>query len=100
MKLRPLKDRVLVRRVAHEAKSSGGIITRTPRKKSRWKAKSSPSTPVRVMRMAFCTRSTSRPATACCSAKWLGSEIKLDGEDLMIMKESDIDEAAAIKKAA
>jgi co-chaperonin GroES (HSP10) len=65
MKLRPLQDRVLVRRVEQEARSSGGVIIPDTAQE---KPKSLPSALVRAAMMARCTRSTSRPATACCSA--------------------------------
>jgi chaperonin GroES len=47
----------------------------------------------------------SRSATACCSAKWSGTEVKLDGQELLIMKENDImgvltNLSVAMKKAA
>jgi chaperonin GroES len=80
MKLRPLQDRVLIRRVEPEAKTAGGIlIPDTAQEK-----------PMEGDRVLF--------------GKWSGTEVKLDGEDLMIMKESDImgvvDHAAANTKAA
>ena len=68
MKLRPLQDRVLVRRVAHEAKSSGGVIIPDTAQEKPMEGEVVAVGPVRVMRTARCTRSTSRTATACYSA--------------------------------
>jgi chaperonin GroES len=46
----------------------------------------------------------SKQATGCCLGKWSGTEVKIDGEDLLIMKESDImgviEGASATKKKA
>lgn len=65
---RPLHDRVVVRRVESEAKTKGGIIIPDTARKSRRKAKSSPSAPARAMSPARLSHSTSRLATASCSA--------------------------------
>jgi chaperonin GroES len=104
MKLRPLQDRVAIRRVEQEAKTSGGIIIPDTAQEKPMEGEV-----VAVGRGA-------RDANGALHAldvkvgdrvlfgKWSGSEIKLDGEDLMIMKESDIlgviEQAAAKKKAA
>jgi chaperonin GroES len=104
MKLRPLQDRVLVRRVEPEAKTSGGIfIPDTVQEK--------PMEGV-VVAVGPGARDENGKVHALdvktgdrvLFGKWSGAEIKLDGEDLMIMKESDImgvaDPDAADKKAA
>jgi chaperonin GroES len=104
MKLRPLQDRVAVRRVEQEAKTSGGIIIPDT-------AQEKP-TEGEVVAVGPGTRDANgalhaldvKAGDRVLFAKWSGSEIKLDGEDLMIMKESDIlgviERAAAKKKAA
>ena len=90
MKFRPLHDRVLVRRVEAEAKTAGGIIIPdTAQEKPQegevvavgtgTKAEDGKVTPLDVAagdRILF--------------GKWSGTEVKVDGEDLLIMKESDI----------
>ena len=104
MKLRPLQDRVLVRRVEPETKTAGGIfIPDTAQEKP---------TEGEVVAVGPGTRDEAgkiypldvKPGDRVLFGKWSGSEVKLDGEDLMIMKESDImgilDHAAAKKKAA
>ncbi|HEV2549817.1 MAG TPA: co-chaperone GroES [Stellaceae bacterium] len=104
MKLRPLQDRVLVRRVAHQAKSSGGVIIPDTAQEK----------PMEGEVVAVCPGALDEDGTLhpldvkagdrVLFGKWSGSEIKLDGEELMIMKESDImgviEPAAAKKKAA
>jgi chaperonin GroES len=104
MKLRPLQDRVLVRRVEPETKTAGGIfIPDTAQEKP---------TEGEVVAVGPGTRDEAgklypldvRAGDRVLFGKWTGSEVKLDGEDLMIMKESDImgilDHAAAKKQAA
>jgi chaperonin GroES len=104
MKLRPLQDRVLVRRVAHEAKSSGGVIIPDTAQEKPMEGE--------VVAVGPGTRDehgTLHPLDVKAGdrvlfGKWSGSEIKLDGEELMIMKESDImgviEPSVAKKKAA
>jgi chaperonin GroES len=104
MKLRPLQDRVLVRRVEPETKTAGGIfIPDTAQEKP---------TEGEVVAVGPGTRDEAgtlhpldvKAGDRVLFGKWSGSEVKLDGEDLMIMKESDImgilDHVAAKKKAA
>jgi chaperonin GroES len=104
MKLRPLQDRVLLRRVEQEAKSAGGIIIPDT-------AQEKPSE-AEVVAVGPGARDESGTLHALdvkvgdrvLFGKWSGAEIKLDGEDLLIVKESDImgviDPAAAKKQAA
>ncbi len=104
MKLRPLQDRVLVRRVEPEAKTAGGIfIPDTAQEKP---------TEGEVVAVGPGMRDEEgkvhslevKSGDRVLFGKWSGTEVKLDGEDLMIMKEADImgvlDRAAAAKKAA
>jgi chaperonin GroES len=90
MTVRPLHDRVLVRRVEPEAKSAGGIIIPdTAREK-----------PVEgeIVAVGPGARDAQgerhpldvRRGDRVLFGKWSGTEIKLDGEDLMVMKEADI----------
>jgi chaperonin GroES len=104
MKLRPLQDRVLIRRVEPETKTSGGIfIPDTAQEK-----------PVEGEIVAVGPgirdeHGKLHPLDVTAGdrvlfGKWSGTEVKLDGEELMIMKEADlmgvIDQAVANKKAA
>jgi chaperonin GroES len=104
MKLRPLQDRVLIRRVEQETKTSGGIIIPDTAQEKPMEGE--------VVAVGPGARDTDgvlhavevKPGDRVLFGKWSGSEIKLDGEDLMIVKESDIlgviNQAAAKKKAA
>ncbi|MEO6093123.1 MAG: co-chaperone GroES [Novosphingobium sp.] len=90
MSFRPLHDRVLVRRVEAEEKTAGGIIIPDNAKEkpaegeivaagSGARADDGKITPLDV-----------QVGDKVLFGKWSGTEVKLDGEDLIIMKESDI----------
>ncbi|MCP5084170.1 MAG: co-chaperone GroES [Alphaproteobacteria bacterium] len=90
MKFRPLHDRVLVRRVAEDTKTAGGIIIPdTAQEKpmegeiisagSGAKSEDGTVTPLDV-----------KKGDRVLFGKWSGTEVKVDGKDLLIMKESDI----------
>lgn len=90
MKFRPLHDRVLVRRVENEEKTPGGIIIPDT-------AQEKPSQG-EVLAVGSGTKSEDGKVTPLDVKKgdrilfgqWSGSEVKVDGEELLIMKESDI----------
>jgi len=90
MAFRPLHDRVLVRRLEAPSKTAGGvIIPDTAQEKPQEgeiisigtgsRAEDGTITPLDV-----------KPGDRILFGKWSGTEIKLDGEDLLIMKESDV----------
>ena len=90
MGLRPLHDRVLVRRIEAEEKTAGGIIIPDSAKE-----KPSEGEIVSVGSGARAEDGTVTPLDVkegdrILFGKWSGTEVKLDGEDLLIMKESDI----------
>ena len=90
MKFRPLHDRVLVRRVDEDTKTAGGIIIPDS-------AQEKPSQGV-VIAVGNGTRGDDGKVTpldvkakdTVLFGKWSGSEVTIDGEELLIMKESDI----------
>ena len=104
MKFRPLHDRVVVKRIDAEEKSAGGIIIPDT-------AKEKPSQG-EVLAVGPGGRDESgklipidvSEGDRVLFGKWSGTEVKIDGEELLIMKESDImgiiDERASKKKAA
>ena len=104
MKFRPLHDRIVVKRIDAEEKSAGGIIIPDT-------AKEKPSQG-EVIAVGPGARDESGKVVALdlkvgdivLFGKWSGTEVKLDGEDLLIMKESDImgviEQTAQVKKAA
>jgi len=100
MKLRPLQDRVLIRRVEAEAKTAGGIFIPDVAQE-----KPTEGEVVAVGPGARDEAGKRHPLDVKAGdrvlfAKWSGTEIKLDGEDLMIMKETDLMGVIAHKKAA
>ena len=104
MKFRPLHDRVLVRRVTAEEKTAGGIIIPDTAKE-----KPQEGEVVSVGTGTLNDKGEIRPLDVTAGdrilfGKWSGTEVKLDGEELLIMKESDImgilEGAAAAMKAA
>ena len=90
MAFRPLHDRVLVRRIEAEEKTAGGIIIPDSAKE-----KPSEGEVVSTGSGARAENGTITPMDVKAGdrvlfGKWSGTEVKLDGEDLLIMKESDI----------
>jgi chaperonin GroES len=104
MKFRPLHDRVLVRRVNAEEKTAGGIIIPDTAKE-----KPQEGEVIAVGAGTLNEKGELRPLDVKAGdrilfGKWSGTEVKLNGEELLIMKESDImgilEGAATAKKAA
>jgi chaperonin GroES len=90
MKFRPLHDRVLVRRVEEDTKTAGGIIIPDS-------AQEKPSEGEIVAAGAGAKSEDGKVTPLDVKAgdrvlfgKWSGTEVKVDGEELLIMKESDI----------
>ena len=104
MKLRPLQDRVLVRRVEPETKTSGGIfIPDTAQEKPVEGEVIAVGPGIRDEHGNLHPLDVA-PGDRVLFGKWSGNEIKLDGEELLIMKETDLMgvfvHAVANKKAA
>ena len=76
-------------RVSTEEKTGAGSSSPTPPRKSRRKAKSSPSAPAPATRGKILALDV-KVGDRILFGKWSGTEVKIDGEDLLIMKESDI----------
>jgi chaperonin GroES len=104
MHFRPLHDRVLVRRIEAEEKTAGGIIIPDTAKEKPQEGE--------VIAVGAGARNEAGETVALAVkegdrilfGKWSGTEVKVNGEDLLIMKESDIlgviEPAAELKKAA
>ncbi len=89
-KFRPLHDRVVVRRVESEAKTKGGIIIPdTAKEKPQEGEIIAIGTGIRDDAGKLVPLDV-KAGDRVLFGKWSGTEIKLDGEDLLIMKESDI----------
>ena len=104
MKLRPLQDRVLICRVEPEAKTAGGILIPDTAQEKPMEGELVAVGPGVRSEDGQLHPLDVKTGDRVLFGKWSGTEVKLDGEDLMIMKESDImgvvDHAAANTKAA
>jgi chaperonin GroES len=104
MKFRPLHDRVLVRRVEQEEKSSGGIIIPDTAKEKPMEGEVMAVGPGGRDEAGKLLPIGVKPGDRVLFGKWSGTEVKIDGEELLIMKESDImgviEGRAAGKRAA
>ena len=105
MKFRPLHDRVVVRRVEQESKSSGGIIIPDTAKEKPMEGEIVAVGPGGRDEAGKLIPIDLKPGDRILFGKWSGTEVKLDGEELLIMKESDVmgvieGSAGAKKKAA
>ena len=104
MKFKPLHDRVVVRRIEEDVKTAGGIIIPdTAKEKPQQGEVVSVGPGARNEKGEIVTLDV-KAGDRILFGKWSGTEVKIDGEELLIMKESDIlgviEGAAAKKKAA
>ena len=105
MKFRPLHDRVVVKRVEEEGKTKGGIIIPDTAKEKPMEGEIVAVGPGARDEKGTLVPLDVKKGDRILFGKWSGTEIKLDGEELLIMKESDImgiieNVAVATKKAA
>lgn len=90
MKFRPLHDRVLVKRVNQEEKTAGGIILPDSVQEKPMEGKIIAAGSGAKSEDGKVTPLDVKKGDKVLFGKWSGTEIKVDGEDLLIMKESDI----------
>ena len=103
MGFRPLHDRVVIRRLEAEEKTSGGIIIPDTAKEKPMEGEVVAVGPGARGEDGKIQPLDVKAGDRVLFGKWSGTEVKLDGEDLIIMKESDIMgiiEASAARKAA
>ena len=104
MSFRPLHDRVVVRRLDAEEKTAGGIIIPDTAKEKPMEGEIIAAGPGARNEAGALVPLDVKSGDRVLFGKWSGTEVKLDGEDLLIMKESDImgiiTATAARKKAA
>ena len=104
MKFRPLHDRVVVKRVAEEEKTKGGIIIPDTAKEKPMEGEVVAVGPGARDEKGALVALDVKAGDRILFGKWSGTEVKLDGVDYLIMKESDImgilEGSAAMKKAA
>jgi chaperonin GroES len=103
MGFRPLHDRVVIRRVEAEEKTTGGIIIPDTAKEKPMEGEVVAAGPGARGEDGKIQPLDVKAGDRVLFGKWSGTEVKLDGEDLIIMKESDIMgiiDAVAARKAA
>jgi chaperonin GroES len=104
MKFRPLHDRVVVRRLNAEEKTAGGIIIPDTAKEKPMEGEVVAAGPGARNDKGEIVALDVKAGDRVLFGKWSGTEVKLDGEELLIMKESDImgvvEGSAASAKAA
>jgi len=104
MTFRPLHDRILVRRIEAEEKTAGGIIIPDTAKEKPQEGEVIAVGPGARDESGKLTPLDVKIGDRILFGKWSGTEIKLSGEDLLILKESDvmgvIEQTATVKKAA
>ena len=104
MKFRPLHDRVVVRRIEEDDRTPGGIIIPDTAKEKPQQGEVIAVGPGARDEKGVLQPLDVKAGDRVLFGKWSGSEVKIDGEELLIMKESDIlgvlEGAAASKKKA
>jgi chaperonin GroES len=104
MQFRPLHDRVVVRRIKEDERTPGGIIIPDTAKEKPQQGEVIAVGPGARDEKGAVQPLDVKAGDRVLFGKWSGSEVKLDGEELLIMKESDIlgvlEGAAASKKKA
>jgi chaperonin GroES len=104
MKFRPLHDRVVVRRLEEDTKTAGGIIIPDTAKEKPMQGEVVAVGPGARNEKGEVVPPDVKAGDRVLFGKWSGTEVKIDGEELLIMKESDIlgviEGKASVKAAA
>jgi chaperonin GroES len=104
MHFRPLHDRVLVRRIDAEEKTAGGIIIPDTAKEKPQEGEIVAAGPGARNEQGQLVPIDVKPGDRVLFGKWSGTEVKIDGHDYLIMKESNllgvVEKAGSLKKAA
>jgi len=104
MRLRPLQDRVLIRRVVAEAKTTGGILIPDTAQEKPVQGEVVAVGPGARNNDGTLVPMDVKPGDRVLFAKWSGTEVKLEGDELMIMNQADImgvvEHAVAAQQAA
>jgi chaperonin GroES len=104
MHFRPLHDRVVVRRINAEEKTAGGIIIPDTAKEKPQEGEIVAAGPGARNEQGQLVPLDVKPSDRVLFGKWSGTEVKIEGQDLVIMKESDllgvVEKTGSLKKAA
>ncbi|HEY0522800.1 MAG TPA: co-chaperone GroES [Stellaceae bacterium] len=90
MAFRPLHDRVLVRRVEQEGKTAGGIIIPDTAKEKPMEGEVAAVGPGARDETGKVQPLDVKPGDRVLFGKWSGTEVRIEGEELLVMKESDL----------
>jgi chaperonin GroES len=90
MKFRPLHDRVVVKRIEEDERSAGGIIIPDTAKEKPSQGKIVAVGPGTLDENGKTVKLDVKKGNKVLFGKWSGTEVKIDGDELLIMKESDI----------
>ena len=90
MKFRPLHDRVVVRRIEEETKTAGGIIIPDTAKEKPMQGEIIAVGPRARVESGKLVPLDVKKGDRILFGKWSGTEVKIDGQELLIMKESDV----------
>ena len=104
MKFHPLRDRVVIRRIEAEEKTKGGIIIPDTAKEKPQEGEIVAAGPGARNEQGQLVPLDVTPGDRVLFGKWSGTEVKIEGQDLLIMKESDllgvVEKTGSLKKAA
>jgi chaperonin GroES len=104
MHLRPLHDRVVVRRIEADEKTAGGIIIPDTAKEKPMEGEVVAVGPGARNEQGELVKLDVQVGDRILFGKWSGTEVKIDGEELLIMKESDVmgvlDKTSGLRRAA
>ena len=104
MHFRPLHDRVLVRRIDADEKTAGGIIIPDTAKEKPQEGEIVAAGPGGRNEQGQLVPMDVKPGDRVLFGKWSGTEVKIEGQDYLIMKESDllgvVEKAGSLRKAA
>jgi chaperonin GroES len=104
MRFRPLHDRVVVQRIDAEEKTAGGIIIPDTAKEKPQEGEVIAVGPGARNEQGQLVPLDVKPGDRVLFGKWSGTEVKIEGQDLLIMKESDllgvVEKTGSLKKAA
>lgn len=104
MHFRPLHDRVVVQRIDAEERTAGGIIIPDTAKEKPQEGEIVAAGPGARNEQGLLVPLDVKPGDRVLFGKWSGTEVKIEGQDLLIMKESDllgvVEQAGTLKKAA
>jgi chaperonin GroES len=90
MKVKPLQDRVLVKRIEKEERTPGGIIIPDTAKEKPAEGKIIATGPGKVLEDGKVMPLDVKPGDHVLFAKYAGTEVKIEGEELILMREDDI----------